>query len=66
MKSPNNVQNAVGQKTRVYLCIILLQFSFIEEVTPFMAVIEAMSSPDFLEKLNALSFSRIHIFSELC
>lgn len=66
MQSPNNVQNSVEQKTRVYLCIILLLFSFIEEVTPSVAVVEAMRSPDFLEKLNAMSFSRTHIFSELC
>lgn len=66
MQSPNNVQNSVEQKTKVYLCIILLQFSFIEEVTPSVAVVEALRSPDFLEKLTALSFSRIHVFSELC
>lgn len=66
MKSPNNVQNSVGQNSGISLCIILLQFSCIGEVTPFVAVVETMRSPDFLEKLNVLSFSRIDIFSELC
>lgn len=42
MKSPKDVQNSIRQKTRVYLCIVLLQFSFIEEVTPFVTVVEAM------------------------
>lgn len=47
MKSSINVQYLLGQKIRgrVSLNIILLQFSFVEKVTPFVAIVEVIRNP---------------------
>lgn len=56
MKSSINVQYSLGQKmsVRVSLSIILLQFSFTEEITPFVAIVEAIRSPVY----HALCFQK--------
>lgn len=60
MKSSVNVQYSLGQKIRVSLSIILLQFSFIEKVTPFVAIVEVIRS----SVCHALIFEKSRFSSE--